>query len=150
MFSSLVGLWFSWQLIPKSLEAESKHRLIHVQLKETPFSDCVIDFCEDLDVQLQLEDIKGLGCDFYVVKGFGIGNGFVKAKLLEPELEHVEDQITLTVAEAMSQDPPSPVFVTVGTSIYYSLRVIHGNTHRGGDRILARRWISEAGVHWKR
>lgn len=126
VFSSLVGLRFSWQLIPKSLEADSMHRLIHVPLKETPLSDCIGGFCGDLDVQFELEE--GLGSDLYVVKGIGIGHEIVKAKLLEPQLEHVEDEITLTVAEAMSLDPPSPVFVTVGTLIYYSLRVIHGNT----------------------
>ncbi|XP_020674545.1 nuclear pore complex protein GP210-like isoform X1 [Dendrobium catenatum] len=134
VFSSLVGLQFSWQLLPKSLEAESMHRLIHVPLKETPLGDCVSGFCEDLDVQLQLED-KGLGSNLYVVKGIGIGHEIVKAKLLEPQLEHLEDEITLTVAEAMSLDPPSPIFVTVGSLIYYSLRVIHGNTHQGGVRL---------------
>lgn len=74
---------------------------------------------------------QGLGSDLYVVKGIGIGHEIVKAKLLEPQLEHVEDEITLTVAEAMSLDPPSPVYVTIGTLIYYSLRVIRGNALQG-------------------
>ncbi|XP_020590904.1 LOW QUALITY PROTEIN: nuclear pore complex protein GP210 [Phalaenopsis equestris] len=126
VFSSLAGLRFLWQLIPKSLEADRMHRLFHVPLKETPLSDCGSGFCGDLDARIELEE-DGLGSDLYVVKGVGIGHEIVKAKLLEPQLEHVEDEITLTVAEAMSLDPLSPVFVTVGTLIYYSLRVIRGN-----------------------
>lgn len=126
VFSSLVGLRFSWQLIPKSLEAARMNRLVHVPLKETPLSDCVSGFCGDLDVQFELEE-EGLGSDLYVVKGIGIGHEIVKAKLLEPQLEHVEDEITLTVAEAMSLDPPSPVFVIVGTLMFYSLKVMRGN-----------------------
>ncbi|KAI0520507.1 hypothetical protein KFK09_007983 [Dendrobium nobile] len=39
--------------------------------------------------------IFGLGTDLYVVKGIGIGHEIVKAKLLVPQLEHVEEEITL-------------------------------------------------------
>ncbi|PKA56686.1 hypothetical protein AXF42_Ash012816 [Apostasia shenzhenica] len=126
VFSSLVGLQFSWRLIPKTLEADRANHLIHIPLKETPLTDCSNGFCGDLDIQIELED-KGFGSDLFVVKGIGIGHEIVSAKLLEPQLEHVEDEIILTVAEAMSIEPPSPVFVTVGALIYYSLRVIHRN-----------------------
>ncbi|XP_022934341.1 nuclear pore complex protein GP210 isoform X2 [Cucurbita moschata] len=37
------------------------------------------------------------------------------------------DKIVLTVAEAMSLDPPSPVFVLVGATVRYSLKVIRAN-----------------------
>lgn len=67
----------------------------------------------------------------YVVKGIGIGHEVVSAQLLEPKLDHVMDKIVLTVAEAMSLDPPSPVFVTVGALMYYSLRVIRLNASQG-------------------
>ncbi|KAG0478243.1 hypothetical protein HPP92_012962 [Vanilla planifolia] len=129
LFSSLVGLPVSWELIPKSLESNNIHHLIHVPLKETPLSDCVSGFCGDLDIQVKLEE-RGLGADLYVVKGVEIGHEIVKAKLLEPTLEHVEDKVTITIAEAMSLDPPSPVFVTVGAVIYYCLKIIHQNSSR--------------------
>lgn len=74
---------------------------------------------------------QGVGSDLYVVKGVAIGHEVVSAQLLEPQLEHVMDQIILTVAEAMSLDPPSPVFVTVGALLCYSLRVIHLKTAKG-------------------
>lgn len=126
VFSSLVGLKFLWQLDPKSSEDTDVHCLVHVPLKETPLSDCG-GFCGDLDFQIDLED-RGFGSDLYVVKGTKIGHEVVSAKLLEPQLEHVVDRIVLTVAEAMSLDPPSPVFATVGALIYYTLRVIRSNT----------------------
>ncbi|XP_008807451.2 LOW QUALITY PROTEIN: nuclear pore complex protein GP210 [Phoenix dactylifera] len=125
VFSSLVGLQFLWKLVPKSSEDDNSHYLVHVPLKETPLSDCG-GFCGDLHTQIELED-RGVGSDLYVVKGIGIGHEVVSAQLLEPKLEHVMDMIVLTVAEAMSLDPPSPVFVTVGALIYYSLRVIRQN-----------------------
>ncbi|KAG1358954.1 hypothetical protein COCNU_08G004000 [Cocos nucifera] len=125
VFSSLVGLQFLWTLVPKSSEDDTSHYLVHVPLKETPLSDCG-GFCGDLHTQIELED-RDIGSDLYVVKGIGIGHEVVSAQLLEPKLEHVMDTIVLTVAEAMSLDPPSPVFVTVGALIYYSLRVIRLN-----------------------
>ncbi|XP_065001003.1 nuclear pore complex protein GP210-like isoform X1 [Musa acuminata AAA Group] len=127
VFSSLVGLQFLWKLFPKSLESDSINHLVHIPLKETPLSDC-----GDLDLQIELED-RGVGSDLYVVKGVAIGHEVVSAQLLEPQLEHVMDQIILTVAEAMSLDPPSPVFVTVGALLCYSLRVIHLKTAKVVD-----------------
>lgn len=53
MFSSLVGLQFMWQLIPKT--SESHHHLAHVPLKDSPLSDCG-GLCGDLDIQIQLEE----------------------------------------------------------------------------------------------
>ncbi|ONK57184.1 uncharacterized protein A4U43_C10F17460 [Asparagus officinalis] len=126
VFSSLVGVKFLWKLEPKSLEPNAIHHLVHVPLKETPLSDCG-GFCGDLDTQIDLED-RGFGADLYVVRGTKIGHEVVTAQLVEPQLEHVMDKIILTVAEAMSLDPPSPVFITVGALIYYSLRVIRANT----------------------
>ncbi|KAJ1693956.1 hypothetical protein LUZ63_010654 [Rhynchospora breviuscula] len=125
VFSSLVGLQFLWRLLPKSGKGEEKNHLIHVPLKETPLSDCG-GFCGDLETQIKIED-QGLGSDLHVVKGIEIGQEVVSVKLVEPELEHVGDTIVLTVAEAMSLDPPSPVFVTVGSVIGYRLRIIRLN-----------------------
>ncbi|KAG0476584.1 hypothetical protein HPP92_013425, partial [Vanilla planifolia] len=100
LFSSLVGLPVSWELIPKSLESNNIHHLIHVPLKETPLSDCVSGFCGDLDIQVKLEE------------------------------KNMLRTVTITIMEAMSLDPPSPVFVTVGAVIYYCLKIIHQNSSR--------------------
>ncbi|KAK8459402.1 hypothetical protein SEVIR_2G136800v4 [Setaria viridis] len=75
-----------------------------------------------MNIRFELED-KNLGSDFFVVKGIEIGQEVVKAQLFEPQLEHVIDTITLTVAEAMSLEPPSPVLVTVGVSVKFKLKV---------------------------
>ncbi|KAF3328130.1 nuclear pore complex protein GP210 [Carex littledalei] len=125
VFSSLAGLRFLWQLLPKSGKADDKHHLVHVPLKETPLSDCG-GFCGDLEMQIEIED-QGLGSDLHVVKGIEIGQEVVSVQLMEPKLEHVVDTIVLTVAEAMSLDPPSPVFVTVGSVIIYRLQIIRLN-----------------------
>lgn len=53
MFSSLVGLQFMWQLIPKTVGLP--HHLVHVPLKESPLSDCG-GLCGDLNIQIKLED----------------------------------------------------------------------------------------------
>lgn len=55
VFSSLAGLRFLWQLLPKSGKADDKHHLVHVPLKETPLSDCG-GFCGDLEMQIEIED----------------------------------------------------------------------------------------------
>lgn len=74
---------------------------------------------------------QGLGSDLYVVKGVEIGQELISASLREPQLEHVEDKIVLTVAEPMFIDPPSPVFVTIGAVVNYQLWVIRLNNLRG-------------------
>ncbi|CAL5090263.1 unnamed protein product [Urochloa decumbens] len=119
VFSSLVGLQFLWQLSPRLLD--SRHHLVHIPLKETHLSDCG-GFCGDMNVRFELED-KNLGSDFFVVKGIEIGQEVVKAQLFEPQFEHVIDAITLTVAEAISLEPPSPVLVTVGVLVKFKLKV---------------------------
>ncbi|XP_077228958.1 embryo defective 3012 isoform X2 [Tasmannia lanceolata] len=127
IFSSLVGLQFMWQLTPKPIEAvRTIHHLVHVPLRDTPLSDCG-GFSGDLSTQIKLEN-SGIGSDLYVVRGTEIGHEVVSVHLLEPQLEHITDQIDLTVAEAMSLDPPSPIFVIIGASVQYSLRVIRHNT----------------------
>ncbi|CAK9176162.1 unnamed protein product [Ilex paraguariensis] len=123
VFSSLVGLQFMWQLMPET--DGLPHHLVHVPLKDSPLSDCG-GFCGDLDIQIRLED-GGVFSDLYLVKGTGIGREIVSVHLLEPQLEHMADKIVLTVAEAMSLEPPSPVFVLIGAIVHYSLKVIHGN-----------------------
>uniref|UniRef100_A0A2P2KNT8 Uncharacterized protein MANES_17G112100 n=1 Tax=Rhizophora mucronata TaxID=61149 RepID=A0A2P2KNT8_RHIMU len=123
VFSSLVGLQFMWRLMTKV--DESPHHLVHVRLKDSPLSDCG-GLCGDLDIQRKLED-SGVFSDLYVVKGIGIGHEDVSVNLLEPHLENMADQIGLTVAEAMSLEPPSPVFVLIGAVFQYCLKVIRGN-----------------------
>ncbi|XP_074574231.1 nuclear pore complex protein GP210 [Curcuma longa] len=125
-FSALVGLQFLWKLVPRSSDVDTINHLVHVPLKETPLSDCG-GFCGDLDLQIELED-RGVGSDLYVVKGSSIGHEVVSAQLFEPQLEHVNDHIILTVAEAMSLSPTSPIFVTVGALLRYNLRVIRLKT----------------------
>ncbi|CAL5410420.1 unnamed protein product [Camellia sinensis] len=109
VFSSLVGLQFMWHLM---LEANGLlHHLVHVPLKDSPLSDCG-GLCGDLDTQTKLED-SGVFSDLYVAKGTGIGHEIVSVHLLEPQFENMADKIVLTVAAAMSLDPPSPVFVLI-------------------------------------
>lgn len=158
MFSSLVGLQFMWQLMPEPNVLP--HHLVHVPLKDSPLSDCG-GLCGDLDIQINLEDnvcilqfgvneeylrvtafftlhltffycmIQGVFSDLYVVKGIEIGHEIVSVHLLEPQFKHMTDKIVLTVAEAMSLDPPSPVFVLVGAAVHYSLIIIRGNQAQG-------------------
>nr|GMC67213.1 nuclear pore complex protein GP210 [Ipomoea batatas]GME06981.1 nuclear pore complex protein GP210 [Ipomoea batatas] len=123
VFSSLVGLQFMWQLMPE--KDGLPHHLVHVPLKESPLSDCG-GLCGDLDIQVKIED-SGVYSDLYVVRGTEIGHEVVSVHLVEPLSEHMADNIVLTVAEAMSLDPPSPVCVLLDAIVHYSLKVIHGN-----------------------
>ncbi|KAL3629180.1 hypothetical protein CASFOL_026402 [Castilleja foliolosa] len=123
VFSSLVGLKFMWQLMPESHGLPDN--LVHVPLKESPLSDCG-GFFGDLHIQAKLEE-SGVFSDLYVVKGTEIGHEIVYVSLLEPSLEHLADKIVLTVAEAMSLDPPSPVYVLIGAALRYTLKVIRSN-----------------------
>ncbi|XP_078433278.1 embryo defective 3012 isoform X2 [Wolffia australiana] len=126
VFSSLVGLRFAWQLTPKTVEmSHDIHHIVHVPLKETPLTDCG-GFCGDLDTQIRVEE-SGMGSDLYVVKGIEIGLETITARLCEIQYENVTDEIVLTVAEAMSLHPPSPVFLLVGSLIQYKLRIVHQN-----------------------
>ena len=75
--------------------------------------------------------VQNLGSDFFVVKGIEIGQEVVKAQLFEPQFEHVIDTITLTVAEAMSLEPPSPVLVTVGVLVKFKLKVFQQKVAQG-------------------
>ncbi|XP_026442426.1 nuclear pore complex protein GP210-like isoform X1 [Papaver somniferum] len=127
VFSSLVGLQFSWGLRPEA--NETVHHLVHVPLKESPLSDCG-GFCGDLDTQITLED-SGVHSDLFAVKGTEIGHEIVSVNLIEPQFENMADKILLTVAEAMSIDPPSPVVVVIGASVHYHLKVIRQNTPKG-------------------
>ncbi|XP_058778625.1 nuclear pore complex protein GP210 isoform X1 [Vicia villosa] len=123
VFSSLAGLQFMWSLMPEAHGLP--YRLVNVPIKDSPLSDCG-GLCGDLDVQIKLED-DGVFSDLFVVKGIEIGHEIVSVHLLEPQLHDLADEILLTVAEAMSLDPPSPVFVLVGAVIPYTLKVIRGN-----------------------
>lgn len=123
VFSSLVGLQFMWSLMPEA--NGSPHHIVNVPLKDSPLSDCG-GLCGDLDIQIKLED-SGVFSDLFVVKGTEIGHETVSVHLLEPQSKKLADEIVLTVAEAMSLSPPSPVFVLVGSVIPYSLKVIRGN-----------------------
>ncbi|KAL8475384.1 hypothetical protein ACS0TY_028160 [Phlomoides rotata] len=124
VFSSLVGLQFMWQMMPETHGLP--HSLDHVPLKDSPLSDCG-GLCGDLDIQVKLEE-SGVFSDFYMVKGTEIGQEIVSVNLLEPSVEHLADKIVLTVAEAMSLDPPSPVNVLIGAVVHYTLKVIRSNS----------------------
>ncbi|CAM8898328.1 unnamed protein product [Rhodiola kirilowii] len=123
IFSSLVGLQFKWQLTPE--DDDSIHHLEHIPLKNSPLSDCG-GLCGDLETQIKLED-SGSFSDLFVVKGTAIGHEIVSVHLAEAGIEDMSDKIVLTVAEAMSLDPPSPVLVLIGASIQYNLKVIRAN-----------------------
>jgi nuclear pore complex protein Nup210 len=75
--------------------------------------------------------VQNLGSDLFVVKGIEIGQEVVSAQLFEPQFEHVIDTITLTVAEAMSLEPPSPVLVTVGVLVKFKLKVFQQKVAQG-------------------
>ncbi|KAL1216051.1 Nuclear pore complex protein [Cardamine amara subsp. amara] len=122
-FSSLVGLQFMWKLMPES--GGSTHHLAHVPLKESPLTDCG-GLCGYLDIQKELED-SGVFADLFVVKGTNIGHEKVSVHLLETPHTHIADEIVLTVAEAMSLEPRSPVYVLMGASFGYTLKVMRGN-----------------------
>lgn len=66
-----------------------------------------------------------------MVKGVEIGHEVISVHLMEPELKHLTDKIVLTVAEAISVEPPSPVFVLIGAVVHYSLKVIRQNVPQG-------------------
>uniref|UniRef100_A0A7N0UWF7 Uncharacterized protein n=2 Tax=Kalanchoe fedtschenkoi TaxID=63787 RepID=A0A7N0UWF7_KALFE len=123
IFSSLVGLQFMWQLVAEN--DDSVHHLEHIPLKNSPLGDCG-GLCGDLETQIKLED-SGSFADLFVVKGTAIGREIVSVHLAEPGTEYMADKIVLTVAEAMSIDPPSPVLVLIGASVQYSLKVIRAN-----------------------
>ncbi|WCJ21095.1 Nuclear pore complex protein GP210 [Euphorbia peplus] len=127
VFSSLVGLQFMWELLPET--GRLPHHLIHVPLKDSPLSDCG-GLCGDLNIQIKLED-TGVFSDLFLVKGVGIGHENVSVHLREPQFKHMADKIVLMVAEAMSLEPPSPVFILVGASLHYNLKVIRGNVPQG-------------------
>lgn len=128
VFSSLVGLRFTWQLVPVGSTSDViPHRLVHVPLMDTHLSDCG-GFCGDIATRIGLEE-SGVGSDLYVIRGIDIGRESVAVRLAEPELEHLSDTIVLTVAEAMSLEPPSPVFVIIGTRVHYTLKVLRRNKH---------------------
>lgn len=75
--------------------------------------------------------MQGVFSDLYVVKGISIGHEIVSVHLREPQFDNMTDEIVLTVAEAMSLDPPSPVLVLVGAIVQYRLKVISGNIPKG-------------------
>lgn len=75
--------------------------------------------------------LQGVFSDLYVVRGVEIGHEIVSVQLLEPQLKHMTDKIILTVAEAISLEPPSPVFVLISARYSYTLKVIRGNALQG-------------------
>ncbi|XP_023634902.1 nuclear pore complex protein GP210 isoform X2 [Capsella rubella] len=122
-FRSLVGLQLIWKLMPGS--GGSTQHLAHVPLKESPLTDCG-GFCAHLDIQKKLED-GGVFSDLFVVKGTGIGHEKVSVHLLDAPLTHITDEIVVAVAEVMSLELFSAVYVLVGASFGYTLNVIRGN-----------------------
>lgn len=84
--------------------------------------------------------LQGSFSDLFVVKGTAIGHEIVSVRLAErpePEVEDMADKIVLTVAEAMSLDPPSPVLVLIGASVQYNLKVIRENVPQGSTFDIA-------------
>ncbi|EYU30352.1 hypothetical protein MIMGU_mgv1a025404mg, partial [Erythranthe guttata] len=126
VFSSLMGLRFMWQLMAETHGLP--RNLVHVPLKDSPMSDYG-GFFGDLDIQVNLEE-SGVFSDLCVVKGTEIGVSIVSVSLLESSSRYLKDEITLTVAEAMSLDPPSPVYVLIGAVVRYTLKSIRSNTPR--------------------
>jgi hypothetical protein len=67
----------------------------------------------------------------YVVRGVGAGQERVTAHFMETGFENLSHTITLTVAEAVSLDPPSPVFIIPGTRLQFTLRALRRNEVKG-------------------
>lgn len=120
VFSSLAGLQFMWQLSLLSQTGDVAPRLSHVPLKQTALID------GEIEDQIHLEQ-NGLGSDLYVVRGVGAGQERVTAHFMETGFENLSHTITLTVAEAVSLDPPSPVFIIPGTRLQFTLRALRRN-----------------------
>ncbi|KAG0553510.1 hypothetical protein KC19_12G017200 [Ceratodon purpureus] len=120
VFSSLAGLQFMWQLSPLSQTGDVAHRLLHVPLKQTALID------GEIEDQIELEQ-NGLESDLYVVRGVGAGQERVTAHFMEEGFENLSHIITLTVAEAVSLDPPSPLYMIPGTSLQFTLRALRRN-----------------------
>ncbi|XP_024536204.1 nuclear pore complex protein GP210 [Selaginella moellendorffii] len=126
VFSSLVGLKFAWQLSSFDPAGETlPQKLLHVPLKDSPLSDCGC-MCGDLGTQIELED-QGFGSDLYVVRGVSTGQERVKARLVEPRMEELDDTLVLTVAEAISLEPHSPLYIIPGTSFRFKLKAMRKN-----------------------
>lgn len=122
-FSSLAGVPFIWEMCPK-IDGLPRH-LVHVPLKDSPLSDCG-GLCGDLDVQVKLEE-SGVFSDLCVVKGVEVGQEIVSVHLVGTSFQRMQDKVIFTVAEAMSLDPPSPIFVLIGAVIHYNLKFIRNN-----------------------
>ena len=68
--------------------------------------------------------VQGSGSDLLVVRGVSVGHERVSANVIEPTMEVLEDEISLTVAEAISIEPPSPLYVLVDTQFHYTLKTL--------------------------
>ena len=68
--------------------------------------------------------VQGSGSDLFVVRGVSVGHERVSANVIEPTMEGLEDEISLTVAEAISIEPPSPLYVLVDTQFQYTLKTL--------------------------
>ena len=56
-----------------------------------------------------------------MVRGVEAGKEQVSAQLVEPTFPALEHSVALTVAEAFSLLPPSPVFIIPGTRLEYKI-----------------------------
>ncbi|WOG84886.1 hypothetical protein DCAR_0104071 [Daucus carota subsp. sativus] len=124
MFSSLVGVQFKWQLIPET--EGSIHHLVHVPLEFSPLTNCG-GLCGDIDVRIKLEE-AGVFSDLYVVKGTEIGHERVAVELDEPMYNYqMADSFVFHVAESVSLNPSSQVFILVGADVQYFPEIERGS-----------------------
>lgn len=70
--------------------------------------------------------------DLYVVRGVEAGVERVSTRLSEAGQEALSDTVLLTVAEAFSLEPRSPVFLLPGTPLRFRLRTLRANVFHGG------------------
>ena len=62
----------------------------------------------------------------------GTGVERVSTRLSEAGQEALSDTVLLTVAEAFSLEPPSPVYLMPGTPLHFRLRTLRANVFHGG------------------
>ena len=96
-------------------------------------------FCNRLQEPPSL--LQELWSDLFVVKGVDPGKEQVSAQLVEPGFPPLEHSVALTVAEAFSLLPPSPVLIIPGTRLDYKIVTYRPDKLEGEPVFLKFPWV---------